>query len=176
MSREPGLQTFPLAPLSAQRLGKGELVLISDGTAEKQIPVLTELEHLRTRLMSRLRASSPGGMRVGEGRGKGKCQEVVNFHSVSYFQYDLIGQIVTAKHPFWGRNSSLWDASAGSPYPLPFPHPLPLGELARRLACHVNVTYTFSTERWIEKSLEKLPNISSLKCEQERGCRPHTLI
>lgn len=35
MSREPGLKTFPLAPLSAQSLGKGELFLISDGTAKK---------------------------------------------------------------------------------------------------------------------------------------------
>ena len=74
-------------------------------------------------MQASLRASSPGGAGMREGKGE-----------------DLIGQILTTQHQrshrgFWGWNSNLWDASASShfPFPCPSPTPTPPGELARRL-------------------------------------------
>ena len=74
-------------------------------------------------MQASLRASSPGGAGMGEGKGE-----------------DLIGQILTTQHQrshrgFWGWNSNLWEVSASSPFPFlsPSPTPTPPGELARRL-------------------------------------------
>ena len=72
-------------------------------------------------MQASLRASSPGGAGMREGKGE-----------------DLIGEILTTQHQmshreFWGWNSNAWDASASSPSPFPSPTPTPSGELARRL-------------------------------------------
>ena len=63
-------------------------------------------------MQASLRASSPGGAGMREGKGE-----------------DLIGQILTTQHQrshrgFWGSNSNAWDASASSPSPFPSPPPL----------------------------------------------------
>ena len=64
-------------------------------------------------MQASLRASSPGGAGMREGKGE-----------------DLIGQILTTQHQrshrgFWGWNSNLWDASASSHFPFPSPSPSP---------------------------------------------------
>ena len=104
------------------------IVLMRTGKKEdSQKCWLQSLWHLYRRnrrtlcMQASLRASSPGGAGMREGKGE-----------------DLIGQILTTQHQrshrrFWGWNSNAWDASASSPFPFPSSSPIPPGELARRL-------------------------------------------